>query len=157
MSGFSCRQGQWRRRDLVAAGGGSTKIHFEDRFVRHADTLVTLTGGEASDSRNFETLLDMAPISNRGPRSVTMTTIPSQTARPHATSEYAQQSRIDPTLMACPPSKSTLQNAGRIEQAVGKFKRFKRIALRCKKTAQNYGSFVALALGFILIKSVHTA
>jgi hypothetical protein len=25
------------------------------------------------------------------------------------------------------------------------------------KTAQNYGSFVALALGFILIKSVHTA
>jgi hypothetical protein len=35
--------------------------------------------------------------------------------------------------------------------------RFKRIALRCEKTAQNYGSFVALALGFILIKSVHTA
>ena len=26
-----------------------------------------------------------------------------------------------------------------------------------RKTAQNYGSFVALALGFILIKSVHTA
>jgi transposase len=45
----------------------------------------------------------------------------------------------------------------RVEQAVGKLKRFKRIALRCEKTAQNYGSFVALALGFILIKSVHTA
>ena len=30
-------------------------------------------------------------------------------------------------------------------------------ALRCEKTAQNYASFVALALGFILIKSVHTA
>jgi hypothetical protein len=45
----------------------------------------------------------------------------------------------------------------RIEQAVGKLKRFKRIALRCEKKAQNYGSFVALALGFILIKSVHTA
>jgi hypothetical protein len=27
----------------------------------------------------------------------------------------------------------------------------------CEKTAQNYGSLVALALGFILIKSVHTA
>jgi hypothetical protein len=38
--------------------------------------------------------------------------------------------------------------------AVGKLKRFKRIALRCEKTAQNYGSFVALALGFIFIKSV---
>jgi transposase len=44
----------------------------------------------------------------------------------------------------------------RIEQAVGKLKRFKRIALRCEKTARNYASFVALTLGFILIKSVHT-
>jgi len=40
---------------------------------------------------------------------------------------------------------------------VGKLKRFKRVALRCEKTARNYGSVVALALGFILIKSVHTA
>ena len=45
----------------------------------------------------------------------------------------------------------------RIEPLVGKLKRFKRVALRCEKTAQNYGSFVALALAFILIKSVHTA
>jgi transposase len=45
----------------------------------------------------------------------------------------------------------------RIEQLVGKLKRFKRVALRCEKTAQNYGSILALALGFILIKSVHTA
>jgi transposase len=45
----------------------------------------------------------------------------------------------------------------RIEQAVGKLKRFKRIALRCEKTAKNFASFVALASGFILIKSVHTA
>jgi transposase len=45
----------------------------------------------------------------------------------------------------------------RIEQAVGKLKRFKCIALRCEKTARNYGSFVALTLGLILIKSVHTA
>jgi transposase len=45
----------------------------------------------------------------------------------------------------------------RIEQAVGKLKRFKRIALRCEKTARNYVSFVAVALGFILIKSVHRA
>ena len=34
---------------------------------------------------------------------------------------------------------------------------FKRIAMRPEKTAQNYGSFVALACAFILIKSVHTA
>src|SRR4029077_9985973 len=53
--------------------------------------------------------------------------------------------------------KTLYKARARIEQAVGKLKRFKRIALRCEKTAQNYGSFVALALGFILIKSVHTA
>ena len=45
----------------------------------------------------------------------------------------------------------------RIEQTVGKLKRFKRVALRCEKTAQNYGSVVALALAFILVKSVHMA
>ena len=49
------------------------------------------------------------------------------------------------------------QARARIERLVGKLKRFKRVALRCEKTAQNYGSFVALALGFILVKSVHTA
>ena len=54
-------------------------------------------------------------------------------------------------------SENTLQGTARVEQAVGKLERFKRIALRCEKTAQNYGSFVALALGFILIKTVHTA
>ena len=43
----------------------------------------------------------------------------------------------------------------RIEHAVGKLKRFKRVPLRCEKTAQNHASFVALACGFTLIKSVH--
>jgi hypothetical protein len=55
------------------------------------------------------------------------------------------------------PAEGPSDPRARIEQAVGKLTRFKRIALRCEKTAQNYGSFVALALGFILIKSVHTA
>jgi transposase len=45
----------------------------------------------------------------------------------------------------------------RIEQGVGKLKRFKRVALRCEKTALNFLSFVHLAAGFVLIKSVHTA
>jgi hypothetical protein len=35
-------------------------------------------------------------------------------------------------------------------------KRIKRVALRCEKTDENFGSFVTLALSFILIKSVHT-
>ena len=44
----------------------------------------------------------------------------------------------------------------RIEHTNGKLKRFKRIALRCEKTAQNYASIVAFACAIILIKSVHT-
>jgi transposase len=53
--------------------------------------------------------------------------------------------------------KALYRARARIEQTVGKLKRFKRVALRCEKTAQNYGSVVALALAFILTKSVHTA
>ena len=40
--------------------------------------------------------------------------------------------------------------------APSKFKRFKRLALRCEKTAQNFAAFVSLAGTFILVKSVHT-
>lgn len=52
-------------------------------------------------------------------------------------------------------AKTLYRGRARIEQAVGKLKRFKRVALRCEKTAQNYASFVALACGLILLKSVH--
>ena len=53
--------------------------------------------------------------------------------------------------------KALYRARARIEQLVGKLKRFKRIALRCEKTTTNFASLVALALGFILVKSVHTA
>ncbi len=54
-------------------------------------------------------------------------------------------------------ARALYKGRARIEQAVGKLKRYKRVALRCEKTATNYASFVALACGFTLIKSVHTA
>ena len=54
-------------------------------------------------------------------------------------------------------AKALYRGWARIEQAVGKLKRFKRIALRCEKTRRNFASFVALVAAFILIKSVHTA
>ena len=44
----------------------------------------------------------------------------------------------------------------RIEQAMGKLKRFKRVALRCEKTEKHYRSIVSFAAGLVLIKSVHT-
>jgi transposase len=53
--------------------------------------------------------------------------------------------------------KALYRGRARIEQCVGKLKRFKRVALRCEKTAQNYCSLVALGLTFMLVKSVHTA
>ena len=45
----------------------------------------------------------------------------------------------------------------RIEQFIGKAKRFKRLALRCEKTARNYAAVVAFVFVFILVQSVHTA
>ena len=45
----------------------------------------------------------------------------------------------------------------RIEQTVGKLKRFKRVALRCEKNTRNFSSIVAPALGLIIVKFVHTA
>ena len=66
---------------------------------------------------------------------------------------YRETAKSKPKFFA----KALYRGRARIEQAVGKLKRFKRIAMRCEKTARNYASFVALACGLILIKSVHTA
>lgn len=54
-------------------------------------------------------------------------------------------------------ARALYRGRARIEQAVGKLKRFKRIALRCEKTKVNFASFTALAIGFILVQFVHTA
>ena len=40
---------------------------------------------------------------------------------------------------------------------IGRLKRFKRIALRCEKTARNFRSIIAIAAAFVLGKFVHTA
>jgi len=45
----------------------------------------------------------------------------------------------------------------RIEQTMGKLKRFKRVAMRCEKTDTSYSAIVSFACGLLLIKSVHTA
>jgi transposase len=54
-------------------------------------------------------------------------------------------------------AKALYRGRARIEQAVGKLKRFKRVALRCEKTKRNFTAIVALAAAFLLVKSVHTA
>jgi transposase len=45
----------------------------------------------------------------------------------------------------------------RIEQAVGKLKRFKRVALRCEKTKVNFEAIVCFACVMVLVKFVHMA
>ncbi len=45
----------------------------------------------------------------------------------------------------------------RIEPAVGKLKRFKRVAMRCEKTAISYSAIISSACGLMLVKSVHMA
>ena len=139
-------------------GGFSTKIHLKTDFGG-LPIAFHLTGGEASDSRNFETLLDIGPDIN--PRAA----LGDKGYDSKSNRDAARQRGMCPAIPYRSNTKDIpdffpkvlYKGRARIEQAVGKLKRFKRIALRCEKTAQNYGSFVALALGFILIKSVHTA
>ena len=45
----------------------------------------------------------------------------------------------------------------RIEQTIGKLKRYKRVAMRCEKTDTSYAAFISFACGLMLVKSVHTA
>jgi transposase len=53
--------------------------------------------------------------------------------------------------------KRLYRRRARIEQVIGKLKRFKRVALRCEKTAENYAAIIAFVCSLILVKSVHTA
>jgi transposase len=135
-----------------------TKIHLKTDFGG-LPIAFHLTGGEASDSRNFETLLDIGPDIN--PRAA----LGDKGYDSKSNRQAARQRGICPAIPYRSNTKDVpaffpkilYKGRARIEQSVGKLKRFKRIALRCEKTARNYSSFVALALGFILIKSVHTA
>ena len=125
-------------------GGFTTKIHAKSDAS--GDIIAfDLTDGEASDARHFETLLDIGPdiqpraaICDKGYASKANR----QTARargiapviPHKANE-----KDKPAFFA-----RTLYKArARIEQGVGRLKRFKRVALRCEKTERNFRSIVA--------------
>jgi transposase len=155
--GGRCKRGQSNHALGRSRGGFSTKIHLKTDFDG-LPIAFHLTGGEASDSRNFETLLDIGP--DVTPRAA----LGDKGYDSKSNREAARRRGICPAIPHRMNAtertffpKILYKGRARIEQAVGKLKRFKRIALRCEKTAQNYGSFVALACAFILIKSVHTA
>ncbi|MGI9507974.1 MAG: IS5 family transposase [Geminicoccaceae bacterium] len=139
-------------------GGFSTKIHLKTDFEGFPIAF-DLTGGEKADTSKFETLMAIGP--DVTPRAV----IADKGYDSKANRAAARQQKAVPVI----PYRSTTKNIpkvfgkvlyrgrARIEQAIGKLKRFKRIALRCEKTKQNFGAFVAIAEAFILVKSVHTA
>ena len=116
-----------------------------------------LTGGEASDGRTLA-LLDIGP--DIRPRAVicdkgyaSKANREAARARGIVPSTAKANERDTPAFFA-----RTLYKArSRIEQGVGRLKRFKRVALRCEKTARNFRSIVAFAAGLCLIKFVHTA
>jgi transposase len=162
--GASTCLGRWGERGQQdqalgrSRGGFSTKIHLKVD-LEGLPLAFHLTEGEASDSPQFEVLLDLGP--DITPRAA----VGDKGYDSKANRSTARQRSICPVI----PFKASArtrpaffpralyQARARIEQLVGKLKRFKRVALRCEKTAQNYGSVVALALGFILVKSLHTA
>ena len=139
-------------------GGFTTKIHAKsdasgDIIAFH------LTGGEAADAPHFETLLEIGP--DIRPRAA----IRDKGYASKANRAAARSRGIAPVI----PHKSNEKNKpkffaktlykarARIEQGIGRIKRFKRVALRCEKTARNFRSIVSFAAGLCLIKFVHTA
>jgi transposase len=139
-------------------GGFTTKIHAKSGAS--GDVIAfDLTGGEAADAPHFETLLDIGP--DVQPRAA----ICDKGYASRANRAAARARGIAPVI----PHKSnekdkpkffakTLYKArARIEQGMGRLKRFKRVALRCEKTARNFRSIVSFAAGLCLIKFVHTA
>ncbi len=138
-------------------GGFTTKIHAKSDAS--GDIIAfDLTGGEAPDGRHFETLLDIGP--DIQPRAV----ICDKGYASKANRDAARARGVAPVIPHKANEKNkpaffarTLYKArARIEQGVGRLKRFKRVALRCEKTAQNFRSIVSFAAGLCLIKFVHT-
>lgn len=118
-----------------------------------------LTGNQASDTKQFEILLDIGPdVTPR--RLITDKGYDAKSNR-----DAANRRGIEPIIPYRsnaktphePVPKHLYKLRARIEQLNGKLKRFKRVCMRCEKTKRNYASFVALAFIFILVKSVHTA
>ena len=158
VSAAGAKGGQQNQALGYSRGGFGTKIH----IVCDCQGLPLdfhLTGNEASDTKQFEILMEIA--SDEAPCLVM------------ADKGYDARSNRDAAIQRGsvpiiphrknakephePVPKALYALRARIEQLNGKLKRFKRIAMRCEKTKLNYASFIAWALGLILIKSVHTA
>jgi transposase len=117
------------------------------RRITGAIIAFDLTGGEASDARHFETLLDIGPdvkpravICDKGYASKANCDVARARGAapviPHKANEKNKPSFFAKTLYKA---------RSRIEQGFGRLKRFKRVALRCEKTERNFRAIVSFA------------
>jgi len=152
------KRGQQRQSFGRSRGGFSTKIHLKTDLDGNPLDF-HLTGGEVSDSTQFEISLDIGP--DIRPRiAMTDKGYDSQANRAAALARG-----ITPVI----PRRENFKRRGRffpkrlyklrarVEQAIGKLKRFKRVAMRCEKTDTSYSAIISFACGLMLVKSVHTA
>jgi transposase len=152
------KRGQHRQSFGRSRGGFSTKIHLKTDLDGNPLDF-HLTGGEASDSTQFETSLDIGP--DIRPR-IAMTD-KGYDSQANRTAALARG--ITPVIPRRENSKQKerffpkrlYKLRARIEQTIGKLKRFKRVAMRCEKTDTSYLAIVSFACGLMLVKSVHTA
>src|ERR1700760_2433507 len=136
-------------------GGFSTKIHLKTDLDGNPLDF-HLTCGEASDSTQFETSLDLGP--DVQPRIA----MPDKGYDSAANRAAARARGITPVIPRRENSKQRgrffpkrlYKLRARVEQAIGKLKRFKRVAMRCEKTAANYSALICFACAMMLIKSV---
>jgi Transposase DDE domain len=139
-------------------GGFSCKIHLKTDL----DGLPIgfhLTGGEISDSTQFKMSLDMGP--DIKPRAA----MTDKGHDSHADRTACRERGIVPVIPYRDHAKNRpndfprmlYKGRARIEQAMGKLKRFKRVPLRCEKTATSCRAIVAFAYAKVPVESVHTA
>ena len=157
---LGCRRkgGQQRQAFGRSRGGFSTKIHLKTDLDGNPLDF-HLTGGEASDSTQFETSLDIGP--DICPR-IVMT---DKGYDSHSNRSAAQARGITPVIPRRENSKQRgrffpkrlYKLRARVEQTIGKLKRFKRVAMRCDKTDISYSAIISFACGLMLVKSVHVA
>jgi hypothetical protein len=118
-----------------------------------------LTGGQITDTTRFEILLDIGP--DITPRAALgdkgyFSKANRDTARTRGIIPVIPHKANKKTLPLSSP-RTLYQACARIEQGFGRLKRFKRVALRREKTAQNFRSIVSFATRLCFIKFVHTA
>jgi transposase len=141
VSAAGAKGGQGNQALGHSRGGFSSKIHLKTD-LDGLPIAFHLTGGEVHDSTQLATSLDIGP--DITPRAA-------MTDKGYDSKSNRAACRQRGIIPVIPHRSSTkdkpkffpkrlYRGRARIEQAIGKLKRFKRIALRCEKTAESFAA-----------------